>query len=279
MQSGDAGVDGEDSGAAPGNGERRGDPRYGTDADSVVLMLESRIETDGRVENLSLSGCRLGLARRVPVAAGMHVEVAFKLHREALRLAGEVQWFDGSRHLGIRFGEISERRRESLEAVIEELAAAELICVDLQQEQENSDGRASGKKQADLDAPVTGQEENMELATSAQETTHEERRHDRRQSIHSVAAIYPIEQGGKINAWIQNLSLGGCRLQLEGEASIEPQMRLEVGFFYEGLPFRVSGVLLGTYSAQEVGIQFVEVSERNQKRLEDLIKEIEQQGA
>lgn len=118
----------------------------------------------------------------------------------------------------------------------------------------------------------------MELATNEQQAeVHGERRHDQRQSLHSVAAIYPIELGGKINAWIQNLSLGGCRLQLEGAASIEPQVRLEVGFFYEGLPFRVSGILLGTYGEHEVGIQFVDVSERNHKRIEELIKELEAQ--
>lgn len=262
--------------------ERRGDPRYETDADSVVLIIESRLEIEGRVENLSQSGCRLELARHLQVVAGMHVEVAFQLHREGLRLGGVVQWFDGGRYLGVCFLQVSDRRREALATVIEELAAAEQRCAGRQdaQAEEKNNGCASTQEQAGPVAPVAGEQKEggkMTVATNGQQAGHEERRQDPRQSLHSVAAIYPIELGGKINAWILNLSLGGCRLQLEGEASIEPQVRLEVGFFYEGLPFRVSGILLGTYGEHEVGIQFVDVSERNHHRLEELIKELEAQ--
>lgn len=266
--------------ASEKNRERRGDPRYETTADSIVLMIESRLEIDGRVENLSLSGCRLEIARHLPVVAGMHVEVAFTLHREGLRLGGVVQWFDGGRHLGVCFLQMSDRRREALATVIEELAAAEQRCVGWQDEQEQEKTNGRTRAQVQPAAPVAGDQKEgrtMEMATNEQQAVHGERRHDPRQSLHSVAAIYPIELGGKINAWILNLSLGGCRLQLETEASIEPQVRLEVGFFYEGLPFRVSGVLLGTYGGLEVGIQFVDVSERNHHRLEELIKELETQ--
>jgi len=280
MQTGGAEMSGEDSGEElkDTGSERRGDARYETDADSVVLMIESSIETDGRVENLSLSGCRVEIATRIPAVAGMHVEVAFKVHREALRLGGVVQWFDGQRHIGVRFGVISDRRKEALNAVIEELAEAELFRTGLIEGLDNS-GEISAQKvdQAEHDRPVEG--ESMELATTTQAADqYAERRHYPRQPMHAVAAIYPIELGGKLNAWILNLSLGGCRLQLEEQASVDLQVRVEVGFFYEGMPFRVAGLLHGSYAPQEVGIKFVEVSERNQKRLESLIQELEQRA-
>lgn len=263
-------MSGEDSGEPlkDTGRERRVDTRYETDADSVVLMIESKIETDGRVENLSLSGCRVEIASRVPAVAGMHVEVAFKVHREALRLGGVVQWFDGQRHIGVQFGPISDRRKEALHAVIEELAEAELARTGLAEVQDTA-----ALKPAEHDKPVEG--ESMEFATTTQAADqYAERRHYPRQPMHSVAAIYPIEFGGKLNAWILNLSMGGCRLQLEEQASVDLQVRVEVGFFYEGMPFRVAGVLHGIYAPQEVGIKFVDVSERNQKRLEDLVKEL-----
>jgi c-di-GMP-binding flagellar brake protein YcgR len=37
----------------------------------------------------------------------------------------------------------------------------------------------------------------------------------------------------------------------------------------------VGGMVQGNYAKQEVGIKFVDVSERNRKRLEDLIAELQ----
>jgi len=266
MQSGGAERDADESGERlkETGRERRKNPRYETQTDSIALALDNKTEVHGRIENLSVSGCRVEVEDLCPAVAGAQIEIAFKISREALRLSGIVQWFDGRQQIGIRFEAMSDGEKLALNEVMAALAAAKALRAD--QESAGVEGAPQKRKE----------EKAMEPALAGQGAErNRERRHHPRQKMHSVAAIYPIEHGGKLNAWILNLSLGGCRLRLETDALIDVQVRVEVGFFFEGMPFRVGGMVQGNYAKQEVGIKFVDVSERNRKRLEDLIAELQ----
>jgi c-di-GMP-binding flagellar brake protein YcgR len=108
-----------------------------------------------------------------------------------------------------------------------------------------------------------------------QSTGRKERRRHPRLKLNSVATLYPINAGAKVNAQILDLSLGGCRLRLERRIPLDIRIRVEVGFYYEGLPFRVGGVIQSVHTQEEIGIRFVDLSPRNLHRLQSLIEEIQ----
>lgn len=103
-----------------------------------------------------------------------------------------------------------------------------------------------------------------------------ERRKYQRHELQTEATFYLLRPLATVEATILDLSMGGCRLRLGRRIPLDIRLRIEVGFSYEGLPFRVGGVIQAVHSKEEVGIRFVDLSERNQQRIKSLIAEIEE---
>jgi hypothetical protein len=73
---------------------------------------------------------------------------------------------------------------------------------------------------------------------------------------------------------VKDLSLLGCRVLTDAALDLGLHARVEAGFYYMGMPFRVCGVIQGVYGAQEMGIRFVDVTERIREKLRWLMEEI-----
>ena len=138
--------------------ERRGQPRYGVDDSATFLLLNNGCNVSCNILELSLGGCRLRLAREIRVALPARVEVAFKVRSIAFRLSGVTQWSDGKQTVGIRFGEMSSRRREELADLLSEIeadvaakeakAAAEKLAAEKAEADKLAARRLSAEKQA-----------------------------------------------------------------------------------------------------------------------------------
>jgi hypothetical protein len=103
--------------------ERRADPRYTVEGPAAIVILEQGIGFRCSVLDLSLSGCRLHTSLRFPGSAWDRVEVSFKLRGISLRFNGQIQWIDGRQKIGIRFTNITARRRAELSEVLAEVRA------------------------------------------------------------------------------------------------------------------------------------------------------------
>jgi hypothetical protein len=101
---------------------RREHPRYSVDATARLTLVKSGIRMTGRILNLSMSGCRLRTDERFTVGIFNRVETEFLLNGMPFRLAGVSQSIQGKNTIGVRFVDISDRRREQLEELIAELA-------------------------------------------------------------------------------------------------------------------------------------------------------------
>jgi hypothetical protein len=70
------------------------------------------------------------------------------------------------------------------------------------------------------------------------------------------------------------LSVEGCLLILRKRQSLPKDMRVELIFEVDHLPFRVRGQVREARSDKMVGFQFFQVNERVRRNLKDLVEEL-----
>ncbi len=107
------------------DGERRRHSRHEVDTRAVLFLVKSSISMAGSILNLSHSGCRLRTDQSFSLGIYVRVETEFYLHGLPFRIAGVSQAILNRNTIGVRFLDMSERRREQLAELIAEITAAE----------------------------------------------------------------------------------------------------------------------------------------------------------
>jgi hypothetical protein len=107
--------------ANPVQRERRTQARHEVDTSAVILLIKIASRLEGRILDLSLSGCRIRTNERFPVGIYTRVETEFRLEGLPFRLGGVTQALHDRHHVGIRFLDMSQRKREQLEQLIAEI--------------------------------------------------------------------------------------------------------------------------------------------------------------
>jgi hypothetical protein len=100
---------------------RRSARRMGVDTRANLLLVKAGIVMPGHILNLSLGGCRLHTDNRFNVGIYVRVETEFFLRGLPFRLAGVSQVVVDKHTVGIRFLDLSERKREQLVELIAEI--------------------------------------------------------------------------------------------------------------------------------------------------------------
>lgn len=103
--------------------ERRSDPRCGVDTTAQIYLVKIRSKLIGQVLDLSLGGCRIRTTENFPVGIYTRVETEFRIQGISFRLGGVVQTIHGRQVVGIRFLDVSTRKREQLRELMEEIAS------------------------------------------------------------------------------------------------------------------------------------------------------------
>ena len=104
--------------------DRRSQPRYAVDAQASLFFIDVRARIAGRILDLSTSGCRIRSEGRFPVGIYRRVETEFKVDGLPFRLAGVVQSVHDKYTVGIRFLDVSPRKRDQLAQLTEEIQQA-----------------------------------------------------------------------------------------------------------------------------------------------------------
>ena len=265
------------AGPASDPSERRTHPRYAVEEDSVLLLVSHGMPMKAHINDLSLEGCRICTEQRCPPGTGLQVEVTFKVNGIAFRFSGVIRWNDGNHLVGIRFNEGTQRRREQLAEVVCEIAAAQLAQPEKQAEEQ---AKVERLPEALADG-VAEQPEPLELSTAAAappqrpERGRLNRRNRARLAVHSFAVIYLVKTGSKLVGRIVDLSLSGCRIRTDEPFPVGIYTRVEAGFHLDGLPFRLGGVTQAIHDRHNVGIRFLDMTDRSRERVEGLIEELE----
>jgi c-di-GMP-binding flagellar brake protein YcgR len=120
-------------GVRAANGDRRSHSRHSVDTRVNLLLVKGGISMPGCILNLSQGGCRLRTDERFNVGIYVRVEAEFYLHGLPFRLAGVSQAILDKNTIGVRFLDMSERRREQLTELMAEIAEAERCGVRIEE--------------------------------------------------------------------------------------------------------------------------------------------------
>jgi hypothetical protein len=101
--------------------DRREHPRRQVDTGAKLLLVKTGICMTGRILNLSLGGCRIRTESPFNVGIYVRLEAEFRLHGLAFRIGGVSQAILDKNTLGVRFLDMSERKREQLRELIAEI--------------------------------------------------------------------------------------------------------------------------------------------------------------
>jgi hypothetical protein len=107
--------------ARPAKRERRAFSRQEVDTKADILLINIGCAVHGRIQDLSLGGCRILTEGPFPVGIYTRVETEFRLEGLAFRLGGVIQGIHNRNLVGIRFLDMSMRKREQVEQLIEEI--------------------------------------------------------------------------------------------------------------------------------------------------------------
>lgn len=102
---------------------RRKEPRHAVDTSAAIRLIDLGTIVEGRILDLSMGGCRIQTNRRFPVGLFRRVEAQFRIHGLPFRLAGVTQAIYDPFNVGIRFLDMTERKREQLAQLIDEIKA------------------------------------------------------------------------------------------------------------------------------------------------------------
>jgi len=101
--------------------ERRQQSRHVVDTTATILLVNVGSTLKGRILDLSLAGCRIRTDERFPVGIYTRVEIEFRLGGLPFRLGGVIQAIHDRNTVGIRFLDLSERKRKQVLELIGEI--------------------------------------------------------------------------------------------------------------------------------------------------------------
>jgi hypothetical protein len=101
--------------------ERRKELRHTVDGIAVLHLLDPAIRLRGRILDLSMNGCLFRTEDCFPMAIYRRVEIEFQLDGLSFRLPGVTQSIHKRHKLGVRFLDLSERKRLQLTELIDEI--------------------------------------------------------------------------------------------------------------------------------------------------------------
>lgn len=105
----------------PAARDRRSQSRHEVDTSATILLVNVASRIQGRILNLSMGGCRVRTEERFPVGIYTRVETEFHLEGMPFRLGGVVQAIQERQYVGVRFLDMSVRKREQVEQLIAEI--------------------------------------------------------------------------------------------------------------------------------------------------------------
>jgi hypothetical protein len=105
------------------------------------------------------------------------------------------------------------------------------------------------------------------------------RRCEYRYAVDTRATLHLLSLATRVTGTIVDISLGGCHIRTDHRFPVGIFRRIEAEFCLDGLPFRLGGVTQAIYDPFNVGIRFLDVSDRKREQLLQLVEEIKEQNA
>ena len=104
---------------------QRVEARRPVDTSAVIHLISLAAEIHGNIVDISLGGCRIRTDMRFPVGIFRRVEVEFHVDGLPFRFGGVTQAIYDPFNVGIRFLDLSARKREQLLQLLDEIRKLE----------------------------------------------------------------------------------------------------------------------------------------------------------
>jgi c-di-GMP-binding flagellar brake protein YcgR len=101
--------------------DRRATHRCGVDTSAVIDLVNVGSKLKGHILDLSVGGCRIKTVEKFPVGIYTRIETEFQLHGLPFRLGGVIQAIHDPKTVGIRFLDMSQRKKEQVAELVAEL--------------------------------------------------------------------------------------------------------------------------------------------------------------
>jgi c-di-GMP-binding flagellar brake protein YcgR len=101
--------------------DRRAQARSEIDTTATILLVNVGSALRGHILDLSVGGCRIRTDEKFPVGIYTRVETEFHLQGLPFRLGGVIQAIHNRFMVGIRFLDLSERKRQQVLDLIDEI--------------------------------------------------------------------------------------------------------------------------------------------------------------
>ena len=106
---------------------RRATTRYDVDNIATIFLINVGSKLQGRIMDLSVTGCRIRTDDRFPVGIYTRVETEFHLEGLPFRLGGVVQAIHDKQTVGIRFLDLSERKKQQVTELVAEMSEVRAV--------------------------------------------------------------------------------------------------------------------------------------------------------
>jgi hypothetical protein len=105
----------------PKGRDRRAAHRCGVDTSAIIDLVKVGSKLNGHILDLSVGGCRIKTAERFPVGIYTRIETEFQLHGLPFRLGGVIQAIYDRNTVGIRFLDMSQRKKDQVAELVAEM--------------------------------------------------------------------------------------------------------------------------------------------------------------
>lgn len=224
-------------------------------------------ETSAVLEDLSDTGTLLQTASRLPSTGKVYFEFKLPGQRQAVRLSGEVAWQDASGRTGIRFLDVPQTSRRSIQTWLQQNRANPAAVEPAQSSAGDSTGEISATEspapglspQPEQDAPDQQQSEPQSAPPATREsilvTNAGNRRGERRFTCKLGAEIYGLGQTVPNRCTLSDISEGGCYVELPSPLS--GQSGVEILVRTANAKLRIRGQVITTHPGFGMGVRFM----------------------
>ncbi len=256
--------------------EGRTSHRHPVHENALLSVIGMSLSVHCNVLDLSLGGCRLRARDRFRAEAQTQVEVTFTIRGLPMLLPGVIQWTDCEDQFGIRFLEMSSRRKDALAELLSEIAAFHAG------ELAGSAGRGAAQRKTEIHVveqpsshPAAAQPPaNLGPFESLTPTADfRERRAFPRLEVDTKAVVLLINAGGQLRGRLLDLSLSGCRVRSDERSPVSVHARVNVELLLDGVVFRLNGVIEANEDQRILRIRFEDVSDRQREQIAQLTRQ------
>ncbi len=106
----------------------------------------------------------------------------------------------------------------------------------------------------------------------------EDRRAHPRFSVDEEARMLLVGHGHSSECRVLDLSIEGCRLQFCGRILPALQMRVEITFTINRIPFRVGGVIQRNSGLGELGVRFPDMTAHRKAEWAEIVAEVQERA-